>query len=148
MAVKRGEIDWLHIVPEFSWIVQERVVTRLMKLCRVALRRGIWWSIENPATSELWRSRKIRNLCEEGDVHCVHTLSSQVYTNVVEWVDQLDLGSLVHKFCEFLNRPPENAPVEFTITADGASGSGDHREQCEKRRTNVPPEVSEMQLVP
>ena len=74
--------------------------------------------------SELWRSKKIRNLCEEGDVHCVHTLSSQVHTNVVEWVDQMDLGSLVRKFCEFLNRTPENTPVEFTITADGASGSG------------------------
>ena len=42
LAVKRGEIDWLHIVPECSWIVHERVVTRLTKLCRVALRRGIW----------------------------------------------------------------------------------------------------------
>ena len=66
--MKQGEIDWLHIVPEISWMGQERVVTRLIKLCRVAHRRGIWWSIENPATSELWRSNRVRSLCEEGDV--------------------------------------------------------------------------------
>ena len=125
VAVKRGEIDWLHIVLEISWMGQERVVTRLIKLCRVGHRRGIWWSSENPATSELWRSNRVRNLCEEGDVHCVHTLSSQVCTNVVAWDDQMDLGSLVHKFLEFSNRAPEKAtPAEFTITADGASGSG------------------------
>ena len=47
VAVKRGDIDWLHIVPEISWMGQERVITRLIKLCRVAHRRGIWWSIEN-----------------------------------------------------------------------------------------------------
>ena len=44
---------------------------------------------------------------------------------MVAWDDQMDLGSLVNKFWEFLNRAPENdTPAEFTITADGASGSG------------------------
>ena len=70
-------------------------------------------------------SNRVKDLCEEGDVHCVHKLSCQIYTNVVAWDDQMDLGSLVHKFWEFLNRAPENAtPAEFTITADGASSCG------------------------
>ena len=82
-------------------------------------------SIENPPTSELWCSNKGKILCEEGDVHCVHTLSSQVYTNALSWNDQMDFGSLVNKFQEFLNRTPESAILaEFTITADGASGGG------------------------
>ena len=80
VAVKRGEIDWLHIIPEYSWMVHERVVTRLIKLCRVAHRRGIWWSIENPTTSELWCSntvkktvrRRRRALCSHGVVSGLH----------------------------------------------------------------------------
>ena len=61
-------------------------------------------------------------------MHCAHTFSSQVFTNVVAWGDQMDLGSLMNKFREFWNRAPENVtPAEFTITADGASSSGVHR---------------------
>ena len=36
VAVKRGEVDWLNI---------GRVGTRLIKLCKVALEKGIWWSV-------------------------------------------------------------------------------------------------------
>ena len=60
VAVKRGEIDWLHIVPEFGWCEQDRVITRVVKLCRVASRRGIWWSLENPTGSRLWINGKIK----------------------------------------------------------------------------------------
>ena len=69
-------------------------------------------------------------------MHCVQTLSSQVYTNVVSRDDQMDLGRLVNKFWEFLNRTLESTiPAEFTITVDGASGVGvprSSRAMCEE----------------
>ena len=43
VALKQGEIDWLHIVLEAH---NHCVVTRCAKLCRVATRRQIWWSVE------------------------------------------------------------------------------------------------------
>ena len=44
VTLKRGEIDWLHIVLE---IYNHCVVTRCAKLCRVAMRRQTWWSVES-----------------------------------------------------------------------------------------------------
>ena len=52
-------------------------------------------------------------MCEEGDVHCVHMLSSQVHTNVVEWVDQLE---------KFLFSCMKHQIMLLCMTADGASG--------------------------
>ena len=43
VVVKRGEVDWFHVVPSASW--SGRVSTRLTKLCKIALRKGIWWSV-------------------------------------------------------------------------------------------------------
>ena len=43
VVVKRGEVDWLHVVPSSSW--SGRMGTRLTKLCKIALRKGIWWSV-------------------------------------------------------------------------------------------------------
>ena len=38
VVVKRGEVDWLHVVPSASW--SGRMGTRLTKLCKRALRKG------------------------------------------------------------------------------------------------------------
>ena len=43
VVVKRGEVDWLHVVPSASW--SGRMGTRLTKLCKIAPRKGIWWSV-------------------------------------------------------------------------------------------------------
>ena len=32
VAMKRGEIDWLHIVPEFCWCDHDRVITRVVTI--------------------------------------------------------------------------------------------------------------------
>ena len=41
VVVKRVEVDWLHIVPSASWSGR----MGLTKLCKIALRKGIWWSV-------------------------------------------------------------------------------------------------------
>ena len=41
IAVKRGEVDWLHIVPTDHWVSQQRLIARCARLCRVATRRYI-----------------------------------------------------------------------------------------------------------
>ena len=43
VVVKRCEVEWLNIVSSAGWF--GRVGTRLVKLCKVALRKGIWWSV-------------------------------------------------------------------------------------------------------
>ena len=35
LVVKRGEVDWLHVVPSANW--PGRMGTRLTKLCKIAL---------------------------------------------------------------------------------------------------------------
>ena len=130
VALKRGKIVWLHIVLGAHWTFQERVVTRVVKLFRVAHRCGIWWSIENTTTSELWCSNKVRSLCEEGDVHCVQTLSSQVCTHVVSWDEQMDLGSPVNKIWELLSAIPADSPSRWMGLQ--VLEFQDRREQCEE----------------
>ena len=49
-TVKRGEVDRLNVVPSAGW--SGRVGTRLIKLCEVALRKGMWWSVHCSARSE------------------------------------------------------------------------------------------------
>ena len=46
VALKRGEVDWLNVVPSTNWFALDRVLTRMLKHCRVAHRKGIWWSVQ------------------------------------------------------------------------------------------------------
>ena len=45
VALKRGEVDWLNVVPSTNWFALDRVLTRMLKLCRVAHRKGVWRSV-------------------------------------------------------------------------------------------------------
>ena len=76
VAVKRGEIDWLHIIPEGSWCNHDRVITRVVKLCRVARRRGIWFSFGEPKRVASVGLQKIKSLFDEDEMRVVSTQSS------------------------------------------------------------------------
>ena len=124
VAVKLGEIDWLHIVPEGSWCNLDRVITRVVKLCRVARRRGIWFSLENPNVSPLWACRKVKSLFDEDEMRVVSAQSSQVLTNVGCWDAETNINTLVENFSRFINKALGTHPAEVTITMDGATGFG------------------------
>ena len=85
IAVKRGEIDWLHIVPTDHWFSQQRLITRCARLCRVATRRHIWWSIEFSIESTFWDVDQIKKLLEIEDVHYIDATVSRVLTNIPCW---------------------------------------------------------------
>ena len=36
VSVKRGEVDWVHFVPSLEWVSQQIVITKIVKMCRVA----------------------------------------------------------------------------------------------------------------
>ena len=120
VAVKRGEIDWLHIVPEFCWCDHDRVITRVVKLCRVARRRGMWWSLENPIASRLWICGQINSLSVMDEVHHVFTPPSQVLSSSTEQRTLL----------------LQSSPSRWTVRAMLVCRS--HREQFERRKTSVP----------
>ena len=109
VAVKRGEIDWLHIVPEGSWCNLDRVITRVVKLCRV---------------SPQWDCRKAKSLFDEDEVRVVSAQSSQVLTNVGCWDVETNINTLVENFSRFINKAVGTHPAEVTITMDGATGVG------------------------
>ena len=98
IAVKRGEIDWLHIVPTDHWVSQQRLITRCTRLCRVATRRHIWWSIECSIESTFWDSDQIKKLLETEDVHHIDATVSRVLTNIPCWKCVDDFAQLPGKF--------------------------------------------------
>ena len=63
VVVKRSEVDWVHIVEAPSWVSHKIVLTKIVKLCRVAHRRQILWSVGNLAQSLLWTCKEISPLC-------------------------------------------------------------------------------------
>ena len=77
VVVKRSEVDSVHTVfaPAF-------VLTSFVKLCRVAHRRQILWSVGNIAESILWTCKEISPLCDIGTVHQVVRSGAQLVTNV------------------------------------------------------------------
>ena len=99
VVVKRGEVDWVHIVLVPSWVSHQTVLTKIVKLCRVAHRRQILWSVGNPAQSLLWTSP----LWDVGTVHQVVRSGLQVVINVHWWSPDMDGPQVVLHFKESLN---------------------------------------------
>ena len=70
VALKRGAVDWLNVVPSTTWFALDRVLTRMLKLCRVAHRKGIWWSVQIE-TNPLWSCSGVECLLQlEGGQAC------------------------------------------------------------------------------
>ena len=69
---KRGEMDWLNVVPSTNLFALDRVPTKMLKLCRVAHRKGIWWSVQL-GSNPLWSCRGVECLLQlEGAWARVH----------------------------------------------------------------------------
>ena len=129
VAVKRGEIDWLHIVPEAHARSQNCIVTRCSKLCRVATRRHIWWSLESPESNKLCDYEQIKRLCAADDVHCIHATASRVWTHVPGWKCVDDFERLLSKFQQFFEqaRGADHKLGELTTTMDEVTGAGEQQ---------------------
>ena len=57
VVVKRGEVDWVHIVPSPAWVSHKILLTKIVKLCRVGHRRNILSAIlQNPCCGRARRS--------------------------------------------------------------------------------------------
>ena len=124
-SLSRGEIDWLHIVPTDHWASQQRLITRCARLCRVATRRHIWWSIECSIESTFWDADQIKKLLEIEDVHYIDATVSLFLTNIPCWKCVDDFAQLPGKFREFLNKiESDERPGECTITMDEVAGTG------------------------
>ena len=116
VAVKRGEIDWLHILPPVTWISAQSVLTRCAKLCRIATRRHILWSMHGKFRFELWDSIPVKNLFQIEGAHFIHSLGFGFLTNVPFWNSTSDFAQLSGRFQEFLNRPDcDQKSGEITI---------------------------------
>ena len=125
VAVKRGEIDWLHILPPATWISTHCVLTRCAKLCRMATRRHTLWSMEGSGSSELWESNTIKSLYEIEGAHFIHDAGFGFLTNVPFWNSTSDFAQLSGRFQKFLNRTECNQKSgEITITMDEVAGGG------------------------
>ena len=113
VAVKQGEIDWLHIAPETH--------------CRVATKRQVWWSLES-GLKQLWDYEPVKRLCATDDVHCIHAAASRIWTNVAGCKCVDDFERLPCKFQQFLNRPEaDHKPGELIITMDEVTGTGEQQ---------------------
>ena len=125
IAVKRGEIDWLHIVPTDHWVWQQRLITRCARLCRVATRRHIWWSIECSIESTFWDVHQIKKLLVIEDVHYIDATVSRVLTNIPCWKCVDDFAQLPGQFREFVNKiESDEGPGDCIITMDEVAGTG------------------------
>ena len=80
VTVKRGEVDWLNIAGWFG-----RVGTRLIKLCKVALRKGIWWSVHILASADASGCEVERLLQLEGARRVSSSPLGHVITNTPFW---------------------------------------------------------------
>ena len=125
VIVKRGEVDWVHFVPSPEWVSQQIAIIKVVKMCRVAHRRNILWSVANPVNSILWACNEISPLWEVGCVHCVVCSGVQVVTNVHWWRSDMNSQQVVDAFKEHLNlEVPDHTVADLTITGDRVTGRG------------------------
>ena len=125
VVVKRGEVDWVHIVPSPVWVSHQTVFTKIVKLCRVAHRRNILWSVENPESSRLWTCNEVSQLWDIGNVLLVVKSGVQVVTNVQWWNPDMNVQQVVDTFKVRLNQKcPDYKEADWTITGDRVTGKG------------------------
>ena len=126
VALKRGEVDWLNVVPSTNWFALDRVLTRMLKLCRVAHRKGIWWSVQLGSEPQ-WRCSGVESLLQLEDARHVVTSGGHVCTNAPFW-DEPGIGTdgaLVDEFIKALNgQCKDPTAAEVTINSDSAMGRG------------------------
>ena len=126
VALKRGEVDWLNVVPSTNWFALDRVLARMLKLCRVAHRKGVWWSVQLESEPQ-WRCSGVESLLQLEDARHVVRSGGHVCTNAPFW-DEPGIGAdsaLVDEFIKALNGQCENPmAAEVTINSDGVVGRG------------------------
>ena len=126
VALKRGEVDWLNVVPSTNWFDLDRVLTRMLKLYRAAHHKGVWWSVQLGSEPQ-WRCSGVESLVQLEDARHVVTSGGHLCTNAPFW-DEPGIGTdsaLVDEFIKAFNGQCENpmAP-EVTINSDGVVGRG------------------------
>ena len=126
VALKRGEVDWLNVVPSTNWFALDRVLTRMLKLCRVAHRKGIWWSVQLGSEPQ-WRCSGVESLLQSEDARHVVSSGGHVCTNAPFW-DEPGIGTdgaLVGEFIKaFYGQCKDPTAAEVTINSDSVLGRG------------------------
>ena len=119
------EVYWVHTVPSPAWVQHNIVLTKIVKLCRVAHRRDILWSVDNSGCFTLWTCKEIPPLWDIGILHQVVRSGSQVLTDVHWWSPDVDCRQVVHNFMETLNmQVPDLKVADLTISVDRIPSRG------------------------
>ena len=123
VVVERGG-DWLHVVPSSSW--SGRMSTRLTKLCKIALGKGIWWSV-HILPRPLESGCEFENLLQLEGARQASTPLGIVITKSLFWNESREflVEEVVAGFVRALNdltKDPSKADV--SITTDNYVGPG------------------------